>query len=319
MGLLEMNRYIFARECYFMFVLRQTAACAAKALTFIKMVRATMEARLHSQALATTGVEDEDADASASMLYRRQLSNFWAIVASLRVVTTCTEAVRTDAEGSGGAGPGAGPGAAAAAGAGAAAASTTTTASATASRSGSPSSPHYSINSSSGSSGSSMSKHGDTAVHLGNLLEFSSSLLLSLLSVGGSDPLRGFQDKAAALVGAMKTYRSMDAILETYSESKAWTLATSTRCVCTLVCNVCLDPSDYCFCIIPCLAFNFCLHYILHYVVLLCRQRPLTTLVTALINLPLSFSPRTHTHRVLHALRHTPISLSQLSHAQEDR
>ena len=95
-GLLELHRYIFARECYFLYGLGRPASCVEKGNVFISFVRKTISKRIDSRKDSTTKYSEFTA---TECLYHdqiekwRSLLDFWVVIASVKLVRSCTEFV----------------------------------------------------------------------------------------------------------------------------------------------------------------------------------------------------------------------------------
>ena len=85
MGVAELHRYLFARQMFFLTILKNATSFAQKGLAFIQAVMANINERLCKRQNPVA------ADSSYNIELRKRQANLWAVCAAIQVVKACKE------------------------------------------------------------------------------------------------------------------------------------------------------------------------------------------------------------------------------------
>lgn len=94
-SLVELSRYIFARQMYLLFILKKPVGCAEKGFSFVVSTRAYIERKcafeaMHTHAYESTGGTDAETEHRLKLLQ----ADLWVAVAAMKIVRACIDAFR---------------------------------------------------------------------------------------------------------------------------------------------------------------------------------------------------------------------------------
>lgn len=90
MSLLELHRYVFARQMFFLITLQRPVQCAQKALRFLTFCASAIEKRIH----LPDGYPGSDTTQTFSTNLKLKQAEVWALTASIKVLRVCRDLIK---------------------------------------------------------------------------------------------------------------------------------------------------------------------------------------------------------------------------------